>query len=268
MNTPHSESSLERQLERIRSVLEVLYRLRRECPWDAKQTWESLRPYTLEEVYELVEALGAEDVEAVKEELGDVWMHIVFYARIAEEKGWFDLGDVADALREKLIRRHPHIFGDVRVEDADEVARNWEAIKSREKKKGGILSGVPDALPALVKAYRLQEKAAGVGFDWADLAPVVQKVEEELAELKTALARGEHHSIEDEVGDLLFAVINLARKAGVEPEGALQRTNRKFRRRFEHIEREAARRGRSLTDLSLEEMDRWWDEAKDAEAPA
>ncbi len=250
------------QLQRIRQVLEVLYRLRKECPWDAKQTWASLRPYTIEEVYELAEALSVGDVESVKEELGDVWMHIILYARIAEEKQWFDLGDVLDALREKLIRRHPHIFGQETAQDADEVARNWEVIKRQEKKKSSHLSGVPKHLPALIKAYRLQEKAAGVGFDWSSAGPVIEKIEEELAELKKAMQQSDLGRIEEEIGDLLFATINLARKLGVEPEGALEQTNRKFQERFEYIERQATRHGVALEDLSLEEMDKWWEDAK------
>ncbi len=255
-------TSIRRQVAALERLLGVLYRLRRECPWDRKQTWASLRPYTIEEVYELVEALANENRAAVQEELGDVLMHVVFYARIAEEKGWFDLAGVAEKLREKLIRRHPHIFGEVRVRDAEEVARNWEQIKAREKKAGGVLDGVPAALPSLVKAFRLQEKAAGVGFDWATPEPVLGKVEEELRELKAAVQAGPQEAVAEEVGDLLFAVVNLARKLGVDPDGALERTNRKFIRRFEHIEAHARRTGRPLDRMSLEEMDRVWEKSK------
>ena len=257
-----SSSSIDRHLQALRDVLEVLYRLRRECPWDRKQTWASLRPYTIEELYELVEALANEDRAAVREELGDVLMHIVFYARIAEEQGWFDLADVAHSLKEKLIRRHPHIFGDTSVKDADEVARNWEQIKTKEKKAGGVLAGVPAALPSIVKAFRLQEKAAGVGFDWPEMPPVIEKVEEELAELKTSIQQKAPSAIEEEVGDLLFSVINLARKLGVDPDGALERTNRKFIHRFEQIEAHARQAGRSLDQMGLEEMDRIWEDSK------
>ncbi len=243
--------------------LDVLDTLRVKCPWDAKQTNESLRPNTIEEVYELADALIAQDTPNIRKELGDVLLHVAFYAKIAEEKGDFDIADVCTALKDKLIFRHPHIYGNVKAEDAGQVAQNWEQIKLREK--GGnktVLSGVPSALPALIKASRIQEKARNVGFDWEDRADVWKKVKEEMAEVEAEIKQDNQENLEEEFGDLLFSVVNAARLYGVNPENALERTNRKFISRFNHIESRAKEMGVSLKDMTLEQMDALWNEAK------
>ena len=248
--------------------MDTLDILRVKCPWDAKQTNESLRPNTIEEVYELCQALLDENVPEIRKELGDVLLHILFYSKIADEKGQFDIADVADALNNKLIFRHPHVFGDVKADDAHQVEQNWEDIKLKEK--GGnrtVLAGVPDALPALVKAFRVQEKAANVGFDWEDSAQVWDKVKEEISEVSEAIESGNAADIEAEFGDLLFSVINAARKYKVNPENALERTNRKFIRRFNFIEAQALTASRSIRDLSLDEMEALWQLAKSDDAP-
>ncbi|MDE7412530.1 MAG: nucleoside triphosphate pyrophosphohydrolase [Muribaculaceae bacterium] len=246
--------------------LEVLDTLREKCPWDAKQTNESLRPNTIEEVYELTDALMADDTSNICKELGDVLLHVAFYSKIAEEKGQFDVADVCTRLKEKLIFRHPHIYGNVKADDADQVIQNWEQIKLKEK--GGnksVLAGVPSALPALIKANRIQEKARNVGFDWEEPSQVWEKVKEEIAEVESEIKEGSQEKIEAEFGDLLFAVINAARLHGVDPENALERTNRKFISRFNHIETKAKEMRKNLKDLSLEEMDILWNEAKKME---
>ncbi len=253
----------EEKLAALGRILDTLDILRVKCPWDAKQTNESLRPNTIEEVYELVQALIDGDAPEIRKELGDVLLHVLFYSKIGEEQGRFDIADVADALNDKLIFRHPHVFGDVKADDAHQVEKNWEDIKLRER--GGnrtVLAGVPRALPALVKAYRIQEKAANVGFDWEQPADVWAKVREEADEVSEAIASGRHEDIEAEMGDLLFSVINAARLYKVNPENALERTNRKFIARFNHIEAEAARDGRHIRDLSLDEMEQLWQQAK------
>lgn len=248
-------------------LLDVLRALRQECPWDRKQTMESLRHLTIEEVYELTDAILENDLPEVKKELGDVMMHLVFYARIAEEQGAFSIVDVLNAVCDKLISRHPHIYADVKVEDEDEVKRNWESLKLREGKKS-VLEGVPKGLPAMVKAFRIQDKVRGVGFDWKDKAEVWQKVEEELKEFRAEVEVGEGgdgmdmDKAEAEFGDVLFALINYARHLGINPENALERTNKKFIARFSHVEKRALEEGRDLSGLSLEEMDVFWDEAK------
>lgn len=247
-------------------LLDVLDTLRVRCPWDAKQTNESLRPNTVEEVFELVDALITDDAENIKKELGDVLLHVAFYSKIASEQGRFDIADVCTALTDKLIFRHPHIYGDVQADSADKVAQNWEQIKLREK--GGnktVLAGVPSALPALIKANRIQEKAANVGFDWEDRSQVWDKVKEEAGEVEQEIASGNADALEAEFGDLMFAVVNAARLYGVNPENALERTNRKFISRFNHLERRAKELGRSLKDMTLEEMDELWNEAKKLE---
>ena len=254
------------RLEALGRVIDTLDVLRVQCPWDAKQTNESLRPNSIEEVYELADALMADDPANIRKELGDVLLHILFYSKIADEQGRFDIADVADALNSKLIFRHPHVFGRVQADDAQQVAENWEKIKLREK--GGnrtVLSGVPSALPSLIKAFRIQEKAANVGFDWEERSQVWDKVEEETTEVRRAISDGDKAQVEAEFGDLLFAVVNAARLYGVNPDTALEHTNAKFIRRFGHIEACAAAQGRSVADLSLDEMEAAWQDAKKEE---
>ncbi|MDE6791552.1 MAG: nucleoside triphosphate pyrophosphohydrolase [Muribaculaceae bacterium] len=244
-------------------VLEVLDTLREKCPWDAKQTNESLRPNTVEEVFELVDALAANDSQNIKKELGDVLLHVAFYAKIAEEKGDFDIADVCKALTDKLIFRHPHIYGNVKADSAEEVIKNWEQIKLKEKDGNkSVLSGVPSALPALIKANRIQEKVANVGFDWEKPEDVWEKLKEEISEVEAEITSGNQEGMEEEFGDLFFALVNAARLYGINPENALEKTNRKFISRFNHIEKRAKETGRNLKDMSLSEMDEFWDEAK------
>lgn len=257
------------QLEAVNRLMDTLDILRVKCPWDAKQTNESLRPNTIEEVYELAQALLEEDTQDIKKELGDVLLHILFYSKIGDEKGQFDLADVADAINDKLIFRHPHVFGNVHVDGTDDVLRNWEQIKLKEK--GGnktVLAGVPAALPALVKAFRIQEKAANVGFDWEEKEQVWDKVREEASEVQQAIAGKSQEEIEAEFGDLIFSVVNAARLFGVNPENALERTNRKFIRRFTYLENAVKAQGKSLKDMTLAEMDVLWNEAKATESTA
>lgn len=254
------------KIEALGRVIDTLDILRVKCPWDAKQTNESLRPNTIEETYELVQALLDNDDANIRKELGDVLLHILFYAKIGSEKGAFDIADVADALNQKLIFRHPHVFGNVKADDAHQVEMNWEQIKLKEKDGNhSVLGGVPAALPALVKAFRIQEKAANVGFDWAEREQVWDKVAEETAEVRQAAANDSARELEDEFGDLLFAVINAARLYGINPENALERTNRKFISRFNHIEEGARNRSVALKDMSLEQMEELWTEAKNIE---
>lgn len=246
-------------------LLEIMDELRVKCPWDRKQTFESLRHLTIEETYELSEAILKKDTDGIKKELGDLMLHLVFYARIGSEKEAFDIGDVLDYINKKLIHRHPHIYGDVEARDATSVRNNWEKIKLKEGKKS-VLEGVPVSLPPLVKAYRIQEKASGVGFDWEKPHQVWDKVQEELGELKKEVDEGsETGKVESEFGDLLFALVNYARFIGVNPEDALERTNRKFIRRFKHLEKSAKDSGKSLHQMSLDEMDVFWDQAKSEE---
>ena len=253
----------EEKLEALGRIIDTLDILRVKCPWDAKQTNESLRPNTIEEVYELCQALLDDNVPEIRKELGDVLLHILFYSKIADEKGFFDIADVADALNTKLIFRHPHVFGDVKADDAHQVEQNWEDIKLKER--GGnktVLAGVPAALPALVKAFRVQEKAANVGFDWETPQQVWAKVQEEIGEVSEAIAAGNEHDIEAEFGDLLFSVINAARLYKVNPENALERTNLKFIDRFNFVEASAMADGRSIRELTLAEMEALWQKAK------
>jgi len=246
-------------------LLEVLYTLRVECPWDKKQTMESLRHLTIEEMYELADAILEEDHQEIKKELGDILMHLVFYARIAEEKQLFNIIDVLNAICDKLISRHPHIYSDVEVKDDEEVKQNWESIKLKEGNKS-VLAGVPKSLPALVKAFRIQDKVRGVGFDWEDKTQVWAKVEEEMAEFKAEynIESGEidQEKAEAEFGDLLFSLINYARHIGINPENALEKTNKKFIHRFTYLEQKAKEAGQNLQDMSLAEMDVYWNEAK------
>ncbi|WP_286863311.1 MULTISPECIES: nucleoside triphosphate pyrophosphohydrolase [Sphingobacterium] len=247
-------------------LLDVLYTLRLECPWDKKQTMESLRHLTMEELYELTDAILEQDYPEIKKELGDVLMHLLFYARIAEEEGQFNIVDVLNAICDKLITRHPHIYAGTSANTEDQVKSNWEAIKLKEGNKS-VLAGVPKGLPALVKAYRIQDKVRGVGFDWEDKRQVWEKVEEELAEFKTEFNIETTEAIdrekaECEFGDLLFSLINYARHIGINPENALERTNKKFIARFTYLEQRAAENDQKLQDMSLEEMDVYWNEAK------
>lgn len=252
--------------EALGRVIDTLDILRVKCPWDAKQTNESLRPNTIEETYELAQALMKDKPDEIKKELGDVLLHILFYAKIGEEKGQFDIADVADALNAKLIFRHPHVFGETKVGGAHDVELNWEQIKLKEKDGNKtVLAGVPEALPALIKAYRIQEKAANVGFDWENREDVWDKFAEEAGEVKEAIASGDKDKIEAEFGDLLFAAVNAARLYGVNPENALERTNRKFISRFSHIEFAAAERGTDIYRMTLDEMENLWQEAKKQE---
>lgn len=260
-----SNSKEERQ-EAFGKLLDVLDELREKCPWDKKQTNESLRCNTIEEVYELSSALQREDTDDIRKELGDVLLHIVFYSKIADEKGDFDIADVCNSLREKLIFRHPHVFARVDVADSHEVEQNWEQLKLKEK--GGnkrVLDGVPEALPSLIKAHRIQEKAANYGFDWEKKEDVWAKVKEELAEVESEMRDGTSETLTDEFGDLLFSLVNAARLYKVNPDTALERSNRKFTRRFNYIESEAASKGIDMKTMPLSEMDRLWDEAKQKE---
>lgn len=259
-------NSISDKLKAFQELLDVLDILREKCPWDAKQTNESLRPNTIEETMELADALMGNRVSDIKKELGDVLLHILFYAKIADEKQQFDIADVCNALREKLIFRHPHIFGETVVKDADDVSKNWEAIKLKEK--GGnksVLAGVPASLPSLIKAERIQEKAANVGFDWQNKTDVWQKVKEEICEVEQEIANKNQADIEKEFGDLLFSIINAARLYGVTPDNALERTNLKFISRFNFIEQKAKDLNRSIQSLSLQEMDEFWNQAKNLE---
>jgi len=249
------------QLEALDRLMTIMDELRAQCPWDRKQTMLSLRHLTIEETYELGDAILDNDLQEVKKELGDLLLHIIFYAKIGSEKGDFDMADVANDICEKLIHRHPHIYGDVTVADEEEVKRNWENIKLSEGKKS-VLEGVPNSLPALVKANRIQDKVAGVGFDWEEPGQVLLKVREELSELQEELITGSLERIEDEFGDVLFSLVNYARFLKVNPENALERTNKKFIRRFQHLEKRAGEAGKSLKDMSLAEMDVFWEEAK------
>ena len=259
--------SKEEKLKAFGDFLDVLDTLREKCPWDRKQTNESLRPNTIEEVYELCDALIADDNPNICKELGDVLLHVAFYAKIGEEKQQFDLADVCTRLSEKLIFRHPHIYGNVDAETPDQVSKNWEKIKQREKDGNkSVLAGVPSALPALIKANRIQEKARNVGFDWESREQVWDKVKEEIAEVELEIKGGDTEgnasNIEAEFGDLLFAVVNAARLYGVDPENALERTNRKFIGRFNYIENRLKETGRTFSDVTLKEMDEIWEEAK------
>ena len=256
----------EEKLEAFGKLLDILDILRVKCPWDAKQTNESLRPNTVEEVYELADALMSDDSPNIRKELGDVLLHVVFYSKIASEKQDFDIADVCNSLTDKLIFRHPHVFGNVQADDAEQVTKNWEELKLKEK--GGnktVLAGVPAALPALIKANRIQEKAANVGFDWEKPEQVWDKVKEEAAEVEQEIKNGNTSGVEQEFGDLMFAVINAARLYHVNPENALEATNRKFIRRFNHIEKCSHELGKPLRDMTLAEMDELWNEAKKLE---
>ncbi len=251
------------QLESFERLLDIMDELREKCPWDREQTYESLRKLTIEEVYELGDAILRSDLKEIKKELGDVLLHIVFYSKIGSESDSFDIGDVINNLTDKLIYRHPHVFGTTEVVNSREVEENWEALKLKEKGRGKrVLEGVPDSLPALVKANRIQEKARGVGFDWEQKEQVWDKVKEELAEFEHEIRANDQKKMEQELGDLMFSLVNVARLYDIDPESALERTNMKFIRRFNYLEDQTLLKGRSLHSMSLEEMDVHWDEAK------
>lgn len=246
-------------------LLEIMDTLRENCPWDKKQTLESLRYLTIEEMYELSDAIMENDLDEIRKELGDLMLHIVFYAKIGKEKSAFDMKSILDGICEKLINRHPHIYGDVKVNNAEDVKSNWEKIKLKEGRKS-VLEGVPKALPAMVKAYRIQEKVKGVGFDWEEPHQVWDKVLEEINELKDEIRNNSSKElIEKEFGDVLFAMINYSRFLDINPEDALERTNKKFIRRFKYLEKKADEKGKSLHDMTLAEMDVYWEEAKSQE---
>lgn len=256
-------------VKQTQRLLEIMARLRdpeRGCPWDKQQTFKTIAPYTVEEAYEVADAIERDDLTALREELGDLLLQVVYHARMAEEAGLFGFEEVAAGIGDKLVARHPHVFGDADIKDAAQQTRDWEARKAGEraaKAQGGVLDGIPLGLPSLTRAEKLQRRAARVGFDWPELAPVFGKIREEITELEREVAeKAAHPRLEDELGDVLFAVANLARKLGVDPEQALRGTNRKFERRFRHVEARLGEQGRKPEQVSLEEMDGYWDEAK------
>ncbi len=251
----------EQKLAAFDRLLTIMDELRLECPWDKKQTMQSLRHLTIEETYELGDAILENDLEEVKKELGDLLLHIVFYAKIGSETQDFDIADVANSISDKLISRHPHIYGDIDVTDAEEVARNWEKLKLKEGKKS-VLEGVPKGLPAMVKANRVQDKVSGVGFDWEEPQQVFEKLQEELGELQHEIQEDNQDKIEAEFGDVLFSMINYARFLKVDPESALERTNKKFIKRFQYLEAKAKDLNKDLSEMTLAEMDVFWEEAK------
>jgi XTP/dITP diphosphohydrolase len=242
-------------------LLTIMDELREQCPWDRKQTLESLRHLTIEETYELADAILDADLDEVKKETGDLMLHMVFYAKIASEQGAWDIADALHAICDKLVARHPHIYGDVVADDEETVKANWEQLKLKEGNRS-VLAGVPNSLPSLVKAYRIQDKVRGVGFDWDNADQVWDKVQEELGEFREELAAGDQERATDEFGDVLFALINYARFVGINPDEALERTNRRFRGRFMHMEEAVAADGKALSDMSLPEMDAYWERAK------
>ena len=258
----------EKKLEATARLLEVMDTLREKCPWDKEQTFESLRNNTIEECFELVDAITDGNMDGIREEVGDVLLHIVFYSKMGEEMGKFDFADVCNYLCDKLVYRHPHVYGDVHADNPEEVIHNWEMLKLKEKAKkarkeaGGVLSGVPRSLPAMVKAFRIGQKAASAGFDWEQREDVWSKVKEEIAEVESEICAGNTAGIEEEIGDLFFALINASRLYGIDPETALERTNKKFMARFSHIEQGAAAMGKSLGEMTLDEMENLWQEAK------
>ncbi len=257
---------MDEKLLAFKRLLIIMDELREQCPWDKKQTIESLRHLTIEETYELADAILEKDMPNIKKELGDILLHIVFYARIASETKEFDITDVIHSVCEKLIHRHPHIYGDVKVKDEQEVKENWEKLKMKEGNKS-VLEGVPNSLPSLVKAARIQEKARAVGFDWENKNQVWEKVEEEIQEFRNEVATQQsHEKIEGEFGDVLFSLINYARFLDINPENALEKTNKKFIKRFQFLEQEAGKSGKKLSDMTLAEMDVYWNKAKEIDS--
>ena len=251
----------QKQLEAFARLLDIMDDLREKCPWDRKQTMQTLRPLTIEELYELTDAILEENTQEIKKELGDILLHIVFYAKIASETQYFDIEDVINAICDKLIERHPHIYGDISVENEEQVKQNWEKIKLQKGSKG-VLSGVPKSLPSLVKAYRIQEKVAGVGFDWRHRGDVWEKFKEEVEELDREVQKNDLVLAEKEMGDVFFSLVNYARFLGINPENALSLTNEKFIQRFKFLEESAKGKGREITDLSLEQMNELWEASK------
>ncbi len=249
------------QLKALDRLLTIMDELREQCPWDRKQTFESLRHLTIEETYELADAILDGDHKAMEGELGDLLLHVLFYAKIGSEIQVFDMASVANAICEKLINRHPHIYGDIKVVDEEEVKKNWEQLKLKEGKES-VLSGVPNSLPAIIKANRIQDKVAGVGFDWEAPEQVFDKVKEELDELSEAVTQGQKEEIESEFGDVLFSMINYARFLGLDPEAALERTNKKFIKRFKYLEQQVKAQNKTLKSMTLEEIDVYWEQAK------
>lgn len=255
-------NSREKQLAAFNRLLDIMDDLREKCPWDKKQTMESLRYLTIEEVYELGDAILDKNLEEVKKELGDVLLHIVFYAKIGSEKNAFDIADVCHAISEKLISRHPHIYGNVKADNEEQVKKNWENLKLKEGKKS-VLEGVPNSLPALVKSNRIQEKVSGIGFDWEKPEQVFEKLQEELGELKHEINASNIEKMEEEFGDVLFSMVNYARFLKINPENALERTNKKFIKRFQYLEQKAKESNKTLKEMTLQEMDMFWNEAKE-----
>ena len=255
-------NSRKEQLAAFNRLLDIMDELREKCPWDKKQTLESLRHLTIEETYELADAILDNDLQEIKKELGDVLLHIVFYAKIGSEKKAFDIGDVANSISDKLISRHPHIYGNVKVDNEEDVKRNWEQLKLKEGKKS-VLEGVPKSLPAVVKASRIQEKGAGVGFDWEKPEQVWEKVQEELEELNEEIKKGNKENTEKEFGDVLFSMINYARFIDVNPENALEKTNKKFINRFQFLEKIAKKEGKNISEMTFAEMDVYWEKSKE-----
>jgi len=253
---------MKRELSEFKRLLEIMDELRNKCPWDKQQSLESLRYLTIEETYELSDAIIKNDLDGIKKELGDLMLHIVFYSKIGSEKNAFDVADVLESINNKLIERHPHIYGDEKLNDARDVLDNWEKIKIQKEGRNSVLEGVPKSLPPLVKAYRMQEKARGVGFDWEKDEQVWDKVIEELEELRVEVGKADNGNAEEEFGDLLFALVNYSRFIGVNPEDALEKTNMKFKKRFQYLEEHAGKDGKALYDMSLAEMDVYWEEAK------
>lgn len=251
----------EQKLQAFSRLLDIMDDLREKCPWDKKQTFESLRYLTIEETYELGDAILEKDMQEIKKELGDILLHIVFYSKIGSETGDFDIADVTNGICEKLIHRHPHIYGDVKVENEEDVKRNWENLKLKEGRKS-VLEGVPNSLPAMVKANRIQEKVKAVGFDWEEPQQVWEKVQEELGELQNEVKNGNQEKINQEFGDVLFSMINYARFLNVNPEDALEQTNKKFIKRFKYLEEKSNEIGKPLSEMTLAEMDVYWNEAK------
>ncbi len=252
---------MEEKLKAFKDLLEIMDELREKCPWDRKQTFDTLRKLTIEETYELTDAIIEGDMEEIRKELGDLLLHIVFYAKLGSEQKAFDIKDIIDSLNQKLIFRHPHVFGETTVQNDEEVKTNWEKLKQKEGKKA-LLSGVPKSLPAMVKSNRIQEKVRSVGFDWDDKEDIWEKIDEELLELKAEVKSNNQENIEQEFGDFIFSVINAARLYGIEPENALERTNRKFIKRFNYLEEETINKGKSLYDMNIEEMNEIWEKAK------
>lgn len=265
MAQPKSKPDLNREakLKAFDRLLTIMDELRENCPWDKKQTLESLRHLTIEETYELSDAILENDLPEIRKELGDLILHMAFYARIADEQKAFDMADVLNGICDKLIHRHPHIYGDVKADNEDQVKENWEKIKLKEKGNRSVLGGVPKSLPAMVKAMRIQDKARGVGFDWDNKEQVWEKVQEELSEFKAEVDSGQDEKAMNEFGDILFSMVNYARFVNIDPEEALERTNKKFIRRFQYLEAESKKDGKAMGEMTLDEMDQYWEKAKE-----